>query len=62
MTALHFAVVGDKIETAAWLLEHGADVSLRDGIHGGTPLGWTQHPVVGRPEIAELLRWRGAPA
>jgi ankyrin repeat protein len=25
------------------LVEHGADLTLLDSVHGGTPLGWANH-------------------
>lgn len=43
LTGLHFAVVNDRVETARWLVEHGADLEARDEIHHGTPLGWAEH-------------------
>ena len=43
MTGLHLAVITGRVDVARWLVEHGADLSLRDGIHNGTPLGWAEH-------------------
>ena len=28
-----------RLDVARWLVEHGADLEVRDGIHHGTPLG-----------------------
>jgi hypothetical protein len=53
-TALHFAVLGDRPAVVEWLLERGADASIRDGHHGGTPRGWALN-VGGREHLAELL-------
>jgi ankyrin repeat protein len=47
MTALHFAVIRDRVDVARWLVAHGADVTRRDHIHNGTPLGWAQHNLAG---------------
>ena len=35
------------------LLELGADPTMRDAIHGGTPAGWAAHGC--RPDLAERL-------
>jgi hypothetical protein len=40
MTALHLAVITRRTDVARWLVEHGADLTLRDSIHNRTPLGW----------------------
>jgi hypothetical protein len=53
MTSLHFAVTADRLETARLLLERGCDLTLRDEIHGGTPLEWCLH--LGRPRLRALL-------
>src|SRR5438477_365263 len=42
-TALHFSVIRRRVDVARWLVEHGADLTLRDRIHDGTPLGWAEH-------------------
>ena len=38
LTALHMAVMGQRVEVA-----HGADLNRRDQIHHGTALGWAEH-------------------
>jgi hypothetical protein len=43
LTALHLAVMARRLETARWLVAHGADLDRRDQIHHGTPLGWAEH-------------------
>ncbi|MBE7160840.1 MAG: ankyrin repeat domain-containing protein [Williamsia herbipolensis] len=53
-TALHTAVERDDIELVAWLLEHGADTTVRDARFGATPLAWAGH--LGRPRCADVLR------
>ena len=40
MTGLHYAVLKD-VELVALLVEHGADVRIRDWQHCATPLGWS---------------------
>jgi ankyrin repeat protein len=47
LTGLHLAVTRGRVETARWLVEHGADPARRDGIHHGTPLGWAEHTAPG---------------
>ncbi|MES2708472.1 MAG: ankyrin repeat domain-containing protein [Verrucomicrobiota bacterium] len=42
-TALHQAVSSGSLEAVKVLVEAGADVSLVDRIHGGTPFGWAMH-------------------
>jgi ankyrin repeat protein len=41
-----------------FLLDHAADLTIRDEEHGGTPLGWARY--AGRHEAVELLRSLGA--
>lgn len=53
-TLLHAAAEWDAPEVAAVALAHGADRTIRDGTHDGTPLGWAEH--FGREEIVALLR------
>jgi ankyrin repeat protein len=43
LAALHLAVMGRRLETARWLVAHGADRDRRDQIHHGTALGWAEH-------------------
>jgi ribosomal protein S18 acetylase RimI-like enzyme len=52
-TVLHASVEWDAPEVAAVALAHGADPTVRDGIHHGTPLGWAEH--FGRERIKALL-------
>ena len=54
-TPLHAAVAGDHFATVRLLVNRGARLDLRDGIHGGTPLDWAEH---GSSGIREFLRWR----
>lgn len=42
LAGLHLAVIRQRVDIARWLVEHGADLSRRDGIHHGTPLGWAE--------------------
>jgi len=58
-TALHVTIepVG-AIELTRMLLDAGADPSIRDDKYEGTALGWAEF--CGQPQIAELLRQRGA--
>ena len=51
---LHFAA---SIEVAEYLLDHGAEIELRDIDHGSTPAQWM---AVDRPEICGYLLTRGA--
>ena len=52
-TALHWAVVGGHAAALRWLLEHGADPSLRDQTWDSTPRGWAEE--IERAESAALL-------
>jgi len=65
-TALHFAAArhsglsgDDRARFASMLIDHGADLSLRDELLQSTPLGWACR--WGRKELVELLLLRGAP-
>lgn len=40
---LHQAVFSGSLNTIRLLVEHGADLSLKDIIYDGTPLGWAQY-------------------
>jgi ankyrin repeat protein len=53
MTPLHFAACFDRPNVVKLLRNHGADTTLRDRIHGGTPAGWAHH--AGRTGLAALL-------
>jgi ankyrin repeat protein len=52
-TLLHSAVEWDDEALVRVALDHGADPSVRDSTHGGTPLDWARH--FGRPALAEVL-------
>ena len=53
LTSLHFAVMAGRLETARMLIARGSDLSLRDEIHGRTPLEWCVQ--LGRPRLRALL-------
>lgn len=53
-TALHKAVSGEQADMVRFLLEQGADPSIRDLDHDSTPLGWADY--FGHDEITRLLR------
>jgi ankyrin repeat protein len=59
-SALHVTteLPGGAIELTRILLDAGADPSIRDDKYQATALGWAEF--CGQPEIAELLRQRGA--
>ena len=64
-TVLHFAAAHrgglpgeDRARFASMLIDHGADLSLRDDMLQSTPLGWACR--WGRKELVELLLQRGA--
>lgn len=52
-TPLHFAA---NVEIAAFLLDHGADIDVRDIDHESTP---AQYMIKGRQEVARFLVGRG---
>jgi ribosomal protein S18 acetylase RimI-like enzyme len=52
-TLLHAAAEWDAPEVAAVALARGADRTIRDGTHHGTPLGWANH--FGRERIKAML-------
>ena len=55
---LHACVYGDRLEWIEWLLDHGADIELREQDYGGTPLNGA---VVHRQQrTIRLLVERGA--
>ncbi|HLH53550.1 MAG TPA: ankyrin repeat domain-containing protein [Verrucomicrobiae bacterium] len=43
ITGLHWAAHTARVDIVKLLLERKAPVELRDGRHGGTPLGWALH-------------------
>ena len=59
-TALHITteLPGGAIELTRMLLDAGADPGIRDDKYEATVLGWAEY--LGQPQIAELLRRRGA--
>ena len=59
-TALHVTteLPGGALELTRVLLDAGADPNIRDDKYQSTVLGWAEF--CGQPEIAELLRRRGA--
>lgn len=57
-TALHLATEHGATDLVRLLLEAAADPGIRDGKYEGTALDWAEF--CGWPEIAELLRGRGA--
>jgi ankyrin repeat protein len=58
MGALHILANEGTVEAAAWLLQHGADIHLRDRDHESTPLAWAAR--AGRAEMVRFLLSRGA--
>jgi ankyrin repeat protein len=54
LTGLHLAVIRGRVDVARWLVEHGANLTSRDGIHNGTPLGWAERNASGSPIEAYL--------
>ncbi len=57
-TALHVTAEGGAIALTRILLDAGADPSVRDDKYQATVLGWAEF--CGQPEVAALLRQRGA--
>jgi hypothetical protein len=58
-TPIHQAVWFDRLETVKLLVERGADLTIRDKTHKGTPLDWA---VYGKKKrIESFLRSKGAP-
>ncbi len=53
VTALHLAAQSGQTEAVETLLELGADPTICDAIHGGTPAGWARYG--GHPELAKEL-------
>ena len=56
VTALHLAAQAGRGGTVEVLLEAGADGSITDALHGGTPAGWAGFG--GHPGLAEQLQSR----
>jgi peptide-methionine (S)-S-oxide reductase len=53
-TPLHHATCSGSVETVKVLVEAGADLSARDSIYNGTPLGWAEYGK--QVTIAEYLK------
>jgi Ankyrin repeats (3 copies) len=53
VTALHLAAQSGRVEAVETLLELGADPTIRDALHDGTPAGWARHGC--HPGLAERL-------
>jgi ankyrin repeat protein len=53
-TPMHQAVLGGHLDVVRLLVECGARCDTKDGIWGGSPLGWAEHR--GQGAIAEYLR------
>ena len=60
MAPLHMLANEGTLEAAAWLLDRGADIHLRDRDHESTPLAWAAR--AGRAEMVRFLVSRGAKA
>jgi ankyrin repeat protein len=58
VTALHLAAQLGHLEVARLLAKRGADLTIRDALYNGTPLGWAE--LFSHLEVAELLRAAGA--
>ena len=58
MTVLHILANEGTVEAAAWLLDRGADIHLRDRDYESTPLAWAAR--AGRAEMVRFLLSRGA--
>jgi ankyrin repeat protein len=53
VTPLHMCVWSDDVELARVLIEAGADQSIRDSKHEGTPAEWAEH--FGKPALRRVL-------
>lgn len=53
-TPLHYAALNNRRDMADWLLDCGADPTLRDTKVGSTPDGWAEYAQ--HPELANHLR------
>ena len=53
-TALHLAANSGHLELAKFLIERGADPTLRDSEYNGPPDGWAHHH--NHPEVAAYLK------
>ena len=55
-TALHFAAGYGSLAATIVLVEAGADTTVKDLVHDGTPLDWAEH--MGQKETAAYLKRR----
>jgi Ankyrin repeats (3 copies) len=53
ISGLHWAAYTARVDIVKLLLERNAPVELRDGRHGGTPLGWVFHAWADSPPEPE---------
>ncbi len=54
--AMHLAAQHGAVDCLNLLLDRGADPTVVDAAHGGTPLGWAEHG--GATAAVEILRRR----
>ena len=52
-TALHYAALNGHRAMVEWLIEQGADVTIRDTKVSGTPASWADYG--GHPELKDVL-------
>lgn len=57
-SALHLAAIEGQLESARWLLEHGAALDSRDDQHGMTPVAWANEK--GQEATRDFLLAQGA--
>src|SRR5262249_5053202 len=57
-TALHHAVWSGTLDAVRVLVEAGADLTRRDAIHGGTPLGWAEYGASEQKDQDRAARYR----
>ena len=53
INALHMAAWGGHMESAALLLQHGADATYHEPRYNSSPVGWADH--LGHPELRDYL-------
>lgn len=57
-TALHLASEqGNRVPMVSFLLDHGADPTIRDGLFNSTPPGWARH--CRQEEVVQLFLGKG---
>ncbi|HEV3166994.1 MAG TPA: ankyrin repeat domain-containing protein [Isosphaeraceae bacterium] len=54
LTALHLAAQSGHLPMVRFLVERGADLTIRDALYNGTPQSWAEH--FGCTEVEEFLR------